>query len=111
MRSLLVPTVVTALLAAAIVADSQTVTVSSPTQSSNGQVVTVTVTGEAAGAPIAYRYPQGLSVIGHLMRLSWLPVRRTTCGGSRHPFACMHPLKLSTILLYTCWAIAQVHFP
>ena len=53
MRSFLVPTVVTALLAAAIVADSQTVTVSSPTQSNNGQVVTVTVTGEAAGAPLA----------------------------------------------------------
>ena len=51
MRSLLVPTVVAALLAAAIVADSQTITVSSPTQSSNGQVVTVTVTGEAALAP------------------------------------------------------------
>ena len=51
MRSLLVPAVVAALLAAAIVADSQTITVSSPTQSSNGQVVTVTVTGEAALAP------------------------------------------------------------
>jgi hypothetical protein len=42
---LLVPFVVTALLAA-ITANAQTITFSSPTQTSNGQFINVTVTGE-----------------------------------------------------------------